>query len=126
MNNVLNLVTISDRDEASSWKVLMGGMLGLVVTMGIGRFAYTPILPAMERDTGLDHLTAGQIASWNYFGYLVGALLLFMFVPLRRSRALYPTSLIVSCATTVAMGFTMSSSWWSVLRFIGGRRLVRK
>jgi len=63
---------------------------------------------------------AGQIASWNYFGYLAGALFLFMFVRLRRSRALYPVSLAVSCATTVAMGLTASCSWWSVLRFVGG------
>ncbi len=114
------LETVTDRREASPWRVLLGGILGLVVAMGIGRFAYTPILPTMQRDTGLGPLMAGQIASWNYVGYLAGTVLLFVFVPLRRSRALCPTSLAVSCATTVAMGLTSSPIWWSVLRFVGG------
>jgi hypothetical protein len=49
-------------------RVLVGGMLGLAVAMGIGRFAFTPILPAMQRDTGLSHLMAcvlaGGILTW--------------------------------------------------------------
>lgn len=114
------LETVASKREDSPWKVLLGGILGLVVAMGIGRFAYTPILPAMQRDTGLGPLMAGQIASWNYVGYLAGAVFLFMFAPIRRSRALYPASLAFSCATTIAMGLTTSSQWWSVLRFVSG------
>ncbi len=101
-------------------RVLTGGMLGLAVAMGIGRFAFTPILPAMQRDTGLSHLMAGQLASWNYLGYLAGSLGLTLFITLRRSRALYPGALTASCLTTIAMGLTHSPVGWSVLRFMGG------
>jgi predicted MFS family arabinose efflux permease len=95
-------------------------MLGLAVAMGIGRFAFTPILPAMQRDTGLSHLMAGQLASWNYLGYLAGSLGLALFVALRHSRALYPGALTASCLTTIAMGLTDSPAVWSALRFMGG------
>ena len=50
-------------------------ILALVVAMGIGRFAYTPILPVMQATFGLSNGMSGALASSNYLGYLVGALL---------------------------------------------------
>ncbi|MBC7436438.1 MAG: YbfB/YjiJ family MFS transporter [Bdellovibrionales bacterium] len=43
--------------------------------MGIGRFAFTPILPMMLHDKVIDLPGASWLASANYLGYLVGALL---------------------------------------------------
>jgi len=43
--------------------------------MGIGRFAYTPLLVVMRRDAGLTVEFAGVLASANLAGYLAGALL---------------------------------------------------
>lgn len=42
--------------------------------MGIGRFAFTPILPMMVADAGLTVPAAGWLAAANYLGYFVGAL----------------------------------------------------
>jgi len=42
--------------------------------MGIGRFAFTPILPMMQLDAGLDIDRGGWLASANYAGYLAGGL----------------------------------------------------
>lgn len=54
--------------------ILLGGVLLLIIAMGISRFAFTPILPFMRRDTGFTLETAGYLASSNYVGYFVGAL----------------------------------------------------
>lgn len=53
----------------------IAGFLALAVAMGIGRFAFTPILPMMQTDFGLSLAQGGWLASSNYLGYLLGALI---------------------------------------------------
>ncbi|TNC10545.1 YbfB/YjiJ family MFS transporter [Methylobacterium terricola] len=60
--------------SSATWPVVAAGILALAVAMGIGRFAFTPLLPLMLRD---GTLTASAGAAWaaaNYVGYLAGAL----------------------------------------------------
>src|SRR6476469_215228 len=46
----------------------------LAVAMGIGRFAFTPLLPLMIRDGSLAQSAGAWLAASNYLGYLAGAL----------------------------------------------------
>jgi len=59
---------------SSSTEVVLLGVVALVVAMGIGRFAFTPILPLMLRDGTLGTTDGAQWAAANYVGYLLGAL----------------------------------------------------
>src|SRR5258705_13331284 len=61
-------------ERAPIWQVCVAGALGLVVAMGIGRFAATPLLPLMQREGLLDTDGAAWLAAVNYAGYLAGAL----------------------------------------------------
>ena len=54
--------------------VAAAGLVALAVAMGIGRFAFTPILPMMLHDGVVDLHGASWLASANYLGYLAGAL----------------------------------------------------
>jgi MFS family permease len=49
------------------------GVISLAVAMGIGRFAFTPLLPLMMRDGTIDAASGADWASANYLGYLIGA-----------------------------------------------------
>ena len=53
---------------------MLAGALSLAVAMGIGRFAFTPMLPLMIRAGQLDMAAGGWMAAANYAGYFAGAL----------------------------------------------------
>ena len=112
-----------DRTTASvgvhPWGTALGGLLALGVAVGIGRFVYTPILPLMVEALGWTRFTAGLIASANFAGYLIGALLAAGSLP--GSRRLWLVgALLVSAATTGLMGVTPSVQTLLGLRFAGG------
>src|ERR1700744_1522626 len=97
-----------------------GGLIAMAAALGIGRFVYTPILPAMTEALGLSNAQAGLIASANLLGYLVGALLAASPTLPGSSRAWLMGSLAVSACTTGAMGLASSLPAFLALRFVGG------
>src|SRR3954469_14802050 len=51
------------------------GFVGLAVAMGIGRFAFTPLLPLMQQDAGLSLVHGSWPATGSYAGYLAAAVI---------------------------------------------------
>ncbi len=99
---------------------LLAGILALAAAMGIGRFAYTPLLPALQEAGGLDTARAGLIAAANYAGYLLGALLVVLVMAgLPRMRVLHASAVGV-VATTALMAATTDFAGWSIIRFLSG------
>jgi len=94
--------------------------VALAAGMGVGRFVYTPILPAMIEGLGLTKAEAGLIASANFFGYLVGALLAAAPSLPGTRRAWLLGSLALGAATTGGMGLASSLPAFLALRYAGG------
>jgi predicted MFS family arabinose efflux permease len=100
--------------------VLAAGAVLLLVTHGLGRFIYTPLLPYLV-DDGL--MSAGQgaaVATWNYLGYLLGALLAIRWHTVSHIRRLLPAALGVHLLTTAAMTQIDHLSAISAARLING------
>src|ERR687893_2130581 len=85
---------------------LLAGILALAAAMGIGRFAYTPLLPAMQAAAGLDPTQAGLLAAANYAGYLAGALLAAVAVHASARLSVLLVSTIAVVATTALIAVT--------------------
>lgn len=108
------------QDDWNAFYVLVGGIIGLIVAMGIGRFSYTPILPLMQRDLGMSNIIAGWLASLNYLGYLAGAIIYSFMPQQQRKRCIIVICSVMVVLTTVGMGCVISHFWWGVMRFISG------
>jgi predicted MFS family arabinose efflux permease len=103
-------------------------MVALAVAMGIGRFAFTPLLPMMLADGSVDLAGASWLASANYLGYLVGALLC-TFQPwiwrqlgwsgTPRATVLVRGGLVATSVLTLGMAAPWAAGW-PVLRFLAG------
>ena len=92
----------------------------LAGAMGVGRFVFTPILPLMEAQAHLTSAAASTLATSNYLGYLVGALLGITVPRLSRTRLALRVSGIVLIATLLAMPLTHDVAAWTAIRGLAG------
>ena len=105
-------------EKPSAMRLAVTGMLTLAVAIGIGRFAFTPILPVMQKDLGLSLRAAGVLASANYVGYFLGAL---SAIWLRLSPGtVVRGSVLAIVVLTAAMGLTHEPAAWLILRGLAG------
>lgn len=103
-----------------AWQVLLGGVCALVLTIGLARFAYTPLLPQMHAQAGLGVADGGLLAAINYAGYMSGALLAaWIESPAWRQR-LYSWGLPLALGVTALMGWSTSFAAWALSRYLGG------
>lgn len=110
------------------WPVVLAGIAALAVAMGIGRFAFTPLLPLMLQEGVVSLPASSWLASANYLGYLVGAVLC-TFQPMLWRRLGWagainaPRMVRLGLVATVIVTASMALHWpaiWPLLRFIAG------
>jgi MFS family permease len=106
------------KPETSAAAAASIGMLALASAMGIGRFSLTPILPLMQQDVHLSLAVGGWLATCNYVGYLLGALMCIALTP--PPSVCIRWGLVGVGLTTLLMGMSELPSLWLVLRFIAG------
>ncbi|MCE3270688.1 MAG: putative transporter [Ramlibacter sp.] len=108
--------------------IALAGLVALAVAMGIGRFAFTPLLPLMLSERSLTLAGASVLASANYFGYLLGALACtfqpwlwrrFGWSPAVNGPRLVRIGLAVTALLTLAMAWDWTPAW-TLLRFAAG------
>ncbi|MBL4614781.1 MAG: YbfB/YjiJ family MFS transporter, partial [Magnetovibrio sp.] len=101
-------------------KVLLAGFCSQLLCIGIARFAYTPLLPLMQEQMGLSDTAGGWLATVNYIGYMLGAVIASVVVDFERKDRLYRLALFVAVLSTGAMALTDNIYIWAGLRFIAG------
>ncbi|ACD17216.1 YbfB/YjiJ family MFS transporter [Paraburkholderia phytofirmans] len=123
MNDLASTAHGGFAERHAARRAALACMVTLAVALGIGRFAFTPLLPLMLHGSGfgqpqLDIQHGGWLASFNYAGYFVGALTCaaLRIAPARMVRA----GLAATVLLTLMMGVTSQFWIWAAVRFIAG------
>ncbi|WP_175663861.1 YbfB/YjiJ family MFS transporter [Burkholderia ambifaria] len=109
---------LSDDADRRARAAALACMIGLAVALGVGRFAFTPLLPLMLADGSIGLKAGSWLASANYAGYFVGAVscAAVRVAPARMVRF----GLAATVLLTAAMGIGHLLSAWLVVRFVAG------
>nr|WP_250810724.1 YbfB/YjiJ family MFS transporter [Neorhizobium tomejilense] len=99
--------------------IVLAGSASLAIAMGVGRFAFTPILPIMLHDGVLDLQVASKLATANYIGYLIGALAAMMVPKKWGHTPVIRVALAMTVILTALMALPVPSIW-TALRFLAG------
>ncbi|MDF1587391.1 YbfB/YjiJ family MFS transporter [Marinimicrococcus flavescens] len=104
-------------------RAALGGLCALLTGLGLARFAYTPLLPALIEAGWLDAPAAAYLGAANFAGYLAGALAarrLGVLLPtplLLRATMLATTASLLACA--LPLGFWWMVPWRTLAGFTG-------
>jgi len=98
----------------------LAGAIAMAAAMGFGRFSYTPILPSMISGVPLSAADAGFIASANFVGYLVGAVLAAYGWATGWERKVALLALAATALLLAAMAMTTSVPVFAIIRFLAG------
>lgn len=101
----------------AAWTATAAGFCALVAALGIGRFGYTALLPAMRAE-GLSDAAAGMVAAANLFGYMVAS-----WAAGRTPAAWWRRGLVVALAVSAisTLGMAQIGFWpWLLWRAVGG------
>jgi predicted MFS family arabinose efflux permease len=105
-------------DRRGAWRAALACAVALGVAVGLGRFAFTPMLPIMLHEGKLDLQGGGVLASLNYLGYFVGAL---GGAAIHLKPAFMVRSGLVATAVLLAvMGLVQDFALWGALRAAAG------
>jgi predicted MFS family arabinose efflux permease len=108
------------RLHPSDLRLLAGGLAACAVALGLGRFAFTPILPLMQAAHGLDTQSAGWLAASNNLGYLIGAVWAGLARTDRGRHRLLTAGLATVALSLAAMPVTSSEMLWNLIRLVAG------
>lgn len=108
--------------------IALTGLLSLSISMGIGRFAFTPLLPMMLHDGVVDLPGASTLATANYLGYWVGAMACALQPALWRRLGIakplaHTTAVRTGLVATVLLTLSMAApvpALWPLARFMAG------
>jgi len=106
-------------DKNNNAAILLAGILAIIVGIGVARFAFTSLLPFMLDDF-LSLTYAGILASFNFAGYLAGAVFSIFIKDINTKVKYFRIGMILSIVTTLVLATSTHETLWLVSRVIAG------
>lgn len=113
-------LTASSPRPAETLLILFAGISSLIVAHGLGRFAFTPLLPYLIQDNVITLAQGANLATWNYIGYLVGALVAVYLHARNSTQSVLIWALLVNAGLTILQIITTDYTFFLLLRLCNG------
>ncbi|MEW6343792.1 MAG: YbfB/YjiJ family MFS transporter [Pseudomonadota bacterium] len=114
---------VSGKSEAPAFNVWRGTVAGAsasLVGIGLARFAYTPLLPAIIGAHWFEASTAAYLGAANLGGYLAGALAARLLVKWSSPATVLRAMMLLAAIAFFACAFPVSFLWFFLWRFASG------
>ena len=108
------------RADASGWRAILSGACASLVGIGLSRFAYTPLLPAIIDAHWFTASAAAYLGAANLAGYLAGALLARPLAARLPAPALLRGLMLLATAAFFASAAPVSLGWFFTWRLLSG------
>ncbi|TDQ97548.1 YbfB/YjiJ family MFS transporter [Paraburkholderia silvatlantica] len=102
------------------WRGTLAGASASLIGIGLARFAYTPLLPAIIGAHWFPASTAAYLGAANLGGYLAGALLAGAMARAAKPATVLRAMMLLATLAFVACAVPVSFLWFFVWRFASG------
>lgn len=107
-------------EDIAVWRAVFAGLCASLVGVGLARFAYTPLLPALIAAHWFSPSAAVYLAAANLAGYLGGALLARPIAARIGTAAALRLMMIAATAAFFGCAAPLSFAWYFTCRFAAG------
>jgi predicted MFS family arabinose efflux permease len=104
----------------SAWRATLSGLCASLIGIGLARFAYTPLLPAIISAGWFEPSAAAYLGAANLAGYLAGALLARAMVARVPVTVVIRAMMALATVAFFACADPLSFAWFFVWRFASG------
>ncbi|WP_250477654.1 YbfB/YjiJ family MFS transporter [Caballeronia sp. INML1] len=102
------------------WRGMLAGASASLIGIGLARFAYTPLLPAIIGAHWFPASTAAYLGAANLGGYLAGALAAGWLARHARAATVLRAMMVLATVAFIACAFPVSFLWFFTWRFLSG------
>jgi predicted MFS family arabinose efflux permease len=103
-----------------NWPLILAGLCASFVGIGLARFAYTPLLPAIIAGDWFSASDSAFLGAANLTGYLAGALLAGPLAARVPAAAALRGAMVLATLTLFACAWPINFVWFFVWRFFSG------
>jgi predicted MFS family arabinose efflux permease len=107
-------------DTMPVWRATLAGLCASLVGIGLARFAYTPLIPALIGAGWFAPADAAYLAAANLAGYVAGALAARPIAARASAVAVLRLMMLLAAASFVACATPLSFAWYFAWRFASG------
>jgi predicted MFS family arabinose efflux permease len=114
-------VSVSSQTAApAAWRAALAGLCASLVGLGLARFAYTPLLPAIIGAHWFGASQATYLGAANLAGYLAGALLAGPVAARLPARTVLRAMMAITTVALFACAWPVDFAWFFTWRFVSG------